>query len=40
MELRVEMKIGGGEGKLSGESFPSPLQTSPFLFKDFRKWGG
>ena len=29
-----------GEGKLSPESFPSPLQTSPVLFKDFRKWGG
>ena len=28
-----------GKGKLSGESFPFPLQTSPFLFKDFRLVG-
>ena len=28
-----------GRGKLSLESFPFPLQTSPFLFKDFRLVG-
>ena len=30
--------MGGGKGKLSEKVSPSPLQTSPFLFKDFHKW--
>ena len=30
-----EEKIGEGEGNLSKERFPFPLQTSPILFKDF-----
>lgn len=33
-------RFGGGKGKLSGESFPFPLQASPFLFKDFHKRDG
>ena len=37
--LKRKGEVWRGEGKLSKESFPFPLQTSPILFKDFRLVG-